>query len=256
MTLDLGLPATTTCLTCGMSYTPSQPSDLALHAKHHAKRLAAESTAPAIPLPIYRALEKTNKLWSSGQDSIVRVTPRDDVARRNIAEKILRAATLDLGAVDIASENIWAETLQTGISEAESSRTGRFQIFLYLKGRKCAGLLLAERISSGLAVVNSDFPIITEDVESSSTFTVRKHPAMLGISRIWTHKSERRNGIALKLLEACRSSFKPLFMINKEKVAFSQPTEQGAALARKWFGRDKGWLVYTDISLTQHNDSK
>jgi N-acetyltransferase len=33
--------------------------------------------------------------------------------------------------------------------------------------------------------------------------------------------------------------------ITKDHVAFSQPTEVGAKLARKWTGKKYGWLVYS-----------
>jgi hypothetical protein len=35
-------------------------------------------------------------------------------------------------------------------------------------------------------------------------------------------------------------------IVDKERVAFSQPTESGGNLARKWFGRQSGWHVYID----------
>jgi N-acetyltransferase len=34
-------------------------------------------------------------------------------------------------------------------------------------------------------------------------------------------------------------------LITKDRVAFSQPTEVGAKLARKWTGKKYGWLVYS-----------
>ncbi|GAB1736174.1 hypothetical protein NU219Hw_g6849t1 [Hortaea werneckii] len=108
------------------------------------------------------------------------------------------------------------------------------------------------------------------------------HHARLGVSRIWTspnfrhqniasslldtavkhHEQERRNTVSgqgdsgdegkrqspsaettgvveqhMESLEGTRG---------KEDVAFSQPTESGARLARRWFGRLYGWSVYVD----------
>jgi N-acetyltransferase len=34
--------------------------------------------------------------------------------------------------------------------------------------------------------------------------------------------------------------------IAMEMIAFSQPTESGARLARKWFGKESGWHVYAE----------
>jgi N-acetyltransferase len=242
-----------------MSYTPSQPTDAALHARHHHATSAALS-APELPLLVRRALDAAtdatsssssaaNVVWADGggEESVVRVTRRDEVGLRRAAERVLRAATLDLGAVDVSAVDLWAERKEVGVeAEGKGGRRERYQVFIFLRRRKCVGLLLAEWISSGFSVVNSGFPIITSNCEGISEADKREHPAMLGISRIWTHRSERRNGVATKLLDAARTGFQPLFVVNKDKVAFSQPTELGASLARKWFGRDEGWLVYRD----------
>jgi N-acetyltransferase len=230
-----------------MSYTPSQPADAALHARHHARHAATE--LPDIPLAIRRAFD-SNVVWGyGGEEQIVRVTKRDESGKRRVTEQVLRTATLDLGAIDIPTVDLWADhketSLEVGTMERkESSRRERYQVFIFLRGRKCVGLLLAERISSGFTVINSGFPIVTSNCEGASEADKLQHPAMLGISRIWTHRSERRNGVATKLLNAARTGFQPLFIINKDKVAFSQPTQLGANLARRWFGRENGWLVY------------
>jgi N-acetyltransferase len=103
-------------------------------------------------------------------------------------------------------------------------------------------------------------------------------PAKLGISRIWTAPTHRGQGIANALLDqaiehynhrvsehnstnsidASPSQQDPvadkskeatsdgLESISKDQVAFSQPTDSGAKLARKWFGKKYGWLVYVD----------
>jgi N-acetyltransferase len=245
-TLDLGLPATITCADCGMSYTPSQPSDAAMHAKHHAQRAATISNAPVVPLSVRRSLEVPNVVWSSREDQVVRINKRDSTAKRSFAEKILQAATNDLGAVDLSPTDLWSDYAQSPKEELESAKTERYQVFLFLRGRKCIGMALAERISSGFRVQNAGFPIVIDSSSETNISSRQQFPAVLGISRIWTHRSERRTGVAINLLDAVRTRFQLLFVINKDKVAFSQPTEQGAALARKWFGRDEGWLVYLD----------
>ncbi|RMZ85337.1 hypothetical protein DV737_g779, partial [Chaetothyriales sp. CBS 132003] len=71
-------------------------------------------------------------------------------------------------------------------------------------------------------------------------------PAIVGVSRIWTSKAFRRKGIANNLLECVMNKFIYGMDIEKTEMAFSQPTESGAALARGWFGQDNGWCVYTE----------
>ncbi|KAJ3233198.1 hypothetical protein HDU81_002400 [Chytriomyces hyalinus] len=68
-------------------------------------------------------------------------------------------------------------------------------------------------------------------------------PAACGISRIWVSKKHRRLGIALKLLDACRRKYLFGCVLDKESIAFSQPTMEGMKLGRKFFERPD-FLVY------------
>ena len=106
----------------------------------------------------------------------------------------------------------------------------------------------------------------------------KSSPARLGISRIWTAPTHRSQGIAKLLLDQAmehynervsehnrlkktganplqeisvvdktkHASTENLEPISKDQVAFSQPTDVGAKLARKWTGKKYGWLVYVD----------
>ncbi|SMR63501.1 unnamed protein product [Zymoseptoria tritici ST99CH_3D1] len=89
-------------------------------------------------------------------------------------------------------------------------------------------------------------------------------PVVLGISRIWTSPMHRGQGIAMALLDTAVEGYNAHFgasrvgtadwtqrptlskIKSKTQVAFSQPTESGAKLARKWTGRLFGWSVYVD----------
>jgi N-acetyltransferase len=205
-----------------MSYTPSQLADTILHNKHHSKHLSGQTLE--IPAAMQKVLtEGENVVWHSGDKYIIRITKREGSAKRNTAYKLLAGANADLGAVDIKHDDLWSDK--------------NYQILVYLAGRKCHGILLAEPISHALKVENTGFPIIPGEVEQC---------ARMGISRIWTNSSQRREGIATRLLNVAQKIFWPLAPIIKEEIAFSQPTEQGANLARKWFGREMDWLVYND----------
>ena len=69
-------------------------------------------------------------------------------------------------------------------------------------------------------------------------------PARLGVHRIWTSRSARRLGLATRVLDAARARFVYASPIPKAEVAFSQPTGAGAALAKRWTGKQTGWLVF------------
>jgi N-acetyltransferase len=81
---------------------------------------------------------------------------------------------------------------------------------------------------------------------SSISITEQTYPAVVGVSRIWTSRAHRHKGIAANLLECVMSQFIYGMEIEREQVAFSQPTEAGAGLARSWFGEDTGWGVYRE----------
>jgi N-acetyltransferase len=70
------------------------------------------------------------------------------------------------------------------------------------------------------------------------------HPAICGISRIWVNETERRRGIATKLLEAVRSNFVYGCSIAKEQLAFTQPTPDGKNFFTKYIGME-AFLVYS-----------
>jgi len=87
----------------------------------------------------------------------------------------------------------------------------------------------------------------TSHVHSSSIrVSEETYPAVVGVSRIWTSKAFRRKGIANNLLDCVMNQFIYGMDIDRSEVAFSQPTESGAALARAWFGEEDGWAVYKE----------
>lgn len=53
----------------------------------------------------------------------------------------------------------------------------------------------------------------------------------LGVRQLWVHKSCRRTGISKRLIDAARRYFMYGDVFSKEKVAFSQPTDDGRAFA-------------------------
>lgn len=153
---------------------------------------------------------------------------------------------------------------------------------MYIRGTKCVGVLLAERIVSAHAVVEppstpkDELPVASSKVKKLSSLaalrarrasaemedqaarpiqlSTKGSPAVLGISRIWTSPKHRGQGIANTLLDLALAQHPIPDCSSSDKgegagqglVAFSQPTDAGAKLARRWFGKRFGWLVYVD----------
>ena len=72
------------------------------------------------------------------------------------------------------------------------------------------------------------------------------HNAVVGVSRIWTSKAFRRKGIANNLLDCVVNQFIYGLEIARDEVAFTQPTDAGADLAKAWFDEPTGWSVYVE----------
>jgi hypothetical protein len=65
----------------------------------------------------------------------------------------------------------------------------------------------------------------------------------VGVSRIWVGEQSRRQGLAIKMLDVARLTFRFGMEIDKSELAFSQPTPSGHKLAKRYFGRSD-YLVY------------
>ena len=135
---------------------------------------------------------------------------------------------------------------QSESEKRNDSRSDRYKIFLHVKDGKCVGACLAERITRAQRVKASPAPIALGHRSSSIETEGGLVPAVVGVSRIWTSKAFRRIGIANNLLDCVMSQFIYGMDIEKDELAFSQPTESGAGLARAWYGADSGWLVYNE----------
>lgn len=253
MQLDLASESRKACKTCGMEYIPSNAEDATLHRKFHAMNVGGvDFTKTTID-----RLRK-NEAWSGGDGSFIAVIGRKDVlALRNRTSDVLKVVNTELGAVSISDEELWSQTrAPKAVQEQESkpALVDRFKTYLYIRGQKCIGACLAERIWDAYTVLAQDaaspqtrqLDAERETKSSSISISTATTPAILGISRIWISNQHRKQGIATRLLDYARSEFLYGLTIEKEKVAFSQPTESGGNLARRWFGCEDGWRVYID----------
>lgn len=248
-----------------MEYIPSNTEDATLHRKFHAMNVGGVDFTKAFVERL-----KGNHVWSGGDGSFIAVICRKDaLALRNKAVEVLKVVNTELAAVVVSEESLWSQ-IQTVFepenatahadgkdkppakSKRASSSCDRFKVYLYIRSNKCVGACLAERISEAFAVEDQDEAAQTTDQipsggESSSiSIGTFAEPAMLGISRIWTSNLHRKQGIATRLLDVARSDFLYGMTIEKDAIAFSQTTESGGRLARKWFGKKAGWHVYID----------
>jgi N-acetyltransferase len=148
------------------------------------------------------------------------------------------------------------DTTTAAAGDKEEKSAKKISALAALRARK-------EQLAQELADCASQ-PLKCADVDS---------PAVMGVSRIWTSPVHRKQNIATALLDAAvkfhnefaemsrnlppptsdlspelKETVVPPYkrpnIVRRDQVAFSQPTESGARLARKWIGKAYGWLVY------------
>lgn len=219
-----------------MSYHPSTPDDEALHKRFHAKSTGGvDFTLKPPQRVVWRA--------SEGDAYVLGVNRTATAAEKRKAKEVMEVVDSELGAAEI---DLWRKEGDEDVGDGE-----RFRVYLYVQGRKCVGLCLAERIKRAYCVVDDDSGGGGGSVSVEET----ARPALMGVSRIWTCSSHRRRGIAARLLDCARETFIYGMHLEKSMVAFSQPTESGGGLARGWFcgdgrGEDGGvkqrWAVYVE----------
>lgn len=257
-----------------MEYIPSIAEDAALHKAFHGRNtqgfhLGGLSRHGAAGRK--RTDRCEDRLLDGQGDAagrILIVHRRSSGTEKAQAKRALDMVNRELAAAEIDDASLWdqvpvlnraeSKVLSTGhgISPSSPSRApstskaDRFKIYLCLKGDRCVGLCLAERISQAYQVVGDETSAghAKEAASSSSSVSVEEigRPAILGISRIWTSGAHRRQRIASRLLETARRTFIYGMTVAKDSMAFSQPSESGKHLAESWFEAAAGWKVYRE----------
>ncbi|KAI4737609.1 hypothetical protein E4T50_11923 [Aureobasidium sp. EXF-12298] len=267
MQLNFGQSMRKTCKECRMEYVPSAPEDVALHKKFHSQHVNG------VPMDrdFLTKVKAEKAVWHGPQgDFIICLNSQDPKHWLRKTRPVFDMATADLGAVNIPDEKLWgsqfaASSARNQKTDANEEKNDRYKLYLYVDSGRCVGLCLAEGIEKAFKVIEPkkkakvekerEAQEAEEDRETSDSEKVRTSEllsiseetdaAAIGISRIWTSRGSRKKGIARALLKCVAKTFLPK-VTSKDMVAFSQPTEMGTALARRWFGQEYGWHVYVD----------
>jgi len=271
--LDFGQSNTPiTCPQCQMSYTPSLAEDTKLHDMYHNRHRDG--------IELDKAFMKSAMKWCyevpNILGSVVVVDRKISLPARRTLQKVLEVVNKELGSVDILEAELWGQKTLEGEAE-DSKKVDCYKVFLHVIGGKCVGICLAERISKAYKVKSANLLELSRDdsqpekdsimsrddpalltptssaapqhhFPSSADLQVESEPTdvVVGVSRIWTSRTFRKKGIANNLLDCVVTQFIYGLDIEKEQVAFSQPTDMGAALAKNWYGAETGWCVYKE----------
>lgn len=260
MRIDLGGDPRKTCAQCGMEYVPSNSEDAALHHDFHYMNATGIEVGTALMRDASTRLIAPEHDKLEHGEAILMVDRRSSLASRRKVKKVLEVVNTELSAADISDDTLWGG-LEPASRVSSTRKTkgeycdgegAQFKAFVFLSSDKCVGLCLIEKISFAYKVVEPSFETSKKRDDStriqSSSISISDAPevALLGVMRIWTSRSFRRRGIARVLLDCGRKHFFYGLEVTKDLVAFSQPTESGARLARRWYGTETGWHVFKD----------
>ena len=256
MQIDIGGELRKTCRTCGMEYIPSVREDSALHSKFCAMNVAGVEMGKAFLRDDTVKRIHSERTASSRREMVVTVNRKSSLAAKNRTRRVLEVVNAELSSTDIDDDRLWGALYpvekvigtRKGSNDKIDRRGDRFKAFLHMVDDRCVGFCLAEKISSAFPVINTtsggESQLQVNCKSSSITTSTVADTALLGISRIWTSKSHRAQGIALDLLDCARVNFFYGVEAPKNLVAFSQPTESGGRLAERWFNAKINWHVY------------
>ncbi|VDK48607.1 unnamed protein product [Anisakis simplex] len=151
--------------------------------------------------------------------------------RKRFEKIVLECVNIELGySEDLAS--VW---------DRRGSREG----LLFISDSHCeypfiAGILLIDHVKKAYRLND----LRSKDELKSSrneAITQEVHGTIMGINRIWVHSQMRRKSIASRLIRRGRELFLGDGILPDNMVAFSEPTNDGIALANS---RSKQILVY------------
>ena len=256
------------CPECGMLYAVGEPEDERTHAKFHAEatgRAAAatgSSQSPGrspgcvgVPCP---KTWRDAAAWTCEHDPsgrfVAHIGPDDHRARWGKATELAEFVGDELGA-----PNGWVL--------GEDAKTRGTRAFAYVLRDRIVGAVFAEPLRRAYRTVPDDGgetggePRVGGDENGEQNLPgsrpvthyggkiLRRRDvptrAVMGVRAAWVHPAHRRRGIATRLLRVARERLVPGYACDAREVAWTQPTEDGRALAAATCGLVDGtFLVY------------
>ncbi|ORX80172.1 hypothetical protein BCR32DRAFT_245810 [Anaeromyces robustus] len=204
------------CPDCGVPYNPSIQEDDIQHQKYHNiiidgieyNGYKTDKIIQYISKDIYISEAVISETTSSHKKKLL---------------QILNLIETELGAVRLQEKIIL-----------------NYKFFLYIKNKKLIGCAIVRDVKEGLKIeLDKNIEQITtiENIKQRwlLKIEVTKVPILCGISRIWVSKKERQKGVASQLLDSIRKHFLFNMILERNQIAFSQPTKLGTKLAYHFF---------------------
>jgi N-acetyltransferase len=207
MQLNL-LPARVTCKECGMSYTRTSPADVNMHAEFHKAHLYGLVVPPSV----------------SNKNSNIKAC---DAPIETI--RLASAKTSETAFVKRVCEMVDLE-LNSTLPPLNDGYTAYVSVF---NGR-CIAFLLVQSISTSYPLLNGE---LDRDRPMSS---------VIGVSRMWTCKTYRRQGLMRRLLEHARTRFVYGSHCSTKELCFTQLSESGEGFLKHYLPQGEPVLMYSD----------
>ncbi|CDO92294.1 unnamed protein product [Kluyveromyces dobzhanskii CBS 2104] len=228
------------CSKCLMTYSTNSPSDLVQHKRYHDLHLNGRKWSAGwgdivsrVELRMFEKQLDCNGTGETGNRKLsFQLRPQSTYEENEYIVMISPKkpnevkATLDLMAV--VNEELSAPHDENAFwSEFPEPEKPQGKAFVYVKKNRAVGVITIEHIEKtdrGKWMVldtKSIVPNVIPDVK-------------LGISRIWVSRNHRKHGIATRLLEIARKKSIYGCIVNKWELAWSQPSQSGSILARRY----------------------
>ncbi|KAB0804640.1 hypothetical protein PPYR_01610 [Photinus pyralis] len=198
----------TQCTVCKFVYHMGDPNDELIHLNYHNSGNVLR----------YNGWKDERVVSQISSDRIIKVVPSDPKAWLKKVKELLEVINRDLGYYE----------MPVSLDNA--------QAFLYIHKQVIIGCVIAEYQSVAYRLLSDNTGI---DLCSETKF-----PIKCGISRIWVSQAHRRKGIATSLLNCLRANFVYGYIMGKDELAFSSPTDIGKSFAARYFNTPN-FLVYT-----------
>eukprot|EP01028_Stygiella_incarcerata_P006073 TRINITY_DN2488_c0_g2_i1.p1 TRINITY_DN2488_c0_g2~~TRINITY_DN2488_c0_g2_i1.p1 ORF type:complete len:314 (+),score=89.69 TRINITY_DN2488_c0_g2_i1:57-944(+) len=212
--LDFGQKDFTKCCPiCGMVYSPGEEEDESVH-----KQYCAE-TSGKWKFNGWKGEKVVDEFVSSGSRVIEVQEKNLSTAQKKKMDSLKSMAEMELGKGPISPE----------------SANDDKKYYLYVQDRRVVGILSCVALDRACR--------LRADGEHTYISGDDAEPASLGIERIWVHRAYRRKGIGSALLRSAMQNALFGRIVQKEEIAFSQPTKDGRAFAERFFRRSD-FLVY------------
>jgi N-acetyltransferase len=216
------------CKDCGMMFNLNDEQDCEIHKSYHRQK------DTILKFNGWKSEKVVREYVAEGRCIVIESSIDNKIALKK-ANDVLKYVDTQLGIQNsIKLTNNLDESLN-------SIETNHYKYYLFIKDHKIIGFCLAENIAKAHKIqIQKDSHYVSYD----QTQTI---DAICGISRIWVDSSNRRKGIATKLIDCVRANFIYYKILKKNQIAFSDPTEAGRNLARKYFDNEE-FLVYNKTS--------